>query len=180
MRADGRTGYSRRKGREYTSVGTSYPRPLISRNSTITGALRFGWGSRTEAMSTSSDWKLEQRSVQRKVEGKRLNERALKMVTGTPWNPRPGEVVARRRYITRLLVERYGPTEDCGACFRKSQRHTERCRARFDLLCAGEDGPVEARAQEGSTRSSSTESHFNVNGSTNRWSRHGRDGVRGH
>ena len=71
------------------------------------------------------------------------------MVTGTPWNPRPGEVVARRRYITRALVERYGPTEDCGACIRKSQQHTERCRARFDLLCAGEDGPVEARAQEG-------------------------------
>ena len=41
------------------------------------------------------------------------------MVTGTPWNPRPGEVVARQRYITRVLVERYGPTEDCGACFRK-------------------------------------------------------------
>ena len=57
--------------------------------------------------------------------------------------------MARRRYITRALVERYGPTEDCGACFRKSQQHTERCRARFELLCAGEDGPVEAGAQEG-------------------------------
>ena len=46
-------------------------------------------------------------------------------------------------------MERYGPTGDCGACFRKSQQHRERCRARFDLLCAGEDGPVEARDQEG-------------------------------
>ena len=55
----------------------------------------------------------------------------------------------RRRYITRALVERYGPTEDCGACFRKSQQHSERCRARFELLCAGEDGPVEVKAQEG-------------------------------
>ena len=89
------------------------------------------------------------RSIRRKVEGKRWNERALELVTGTPWNPRPGEVVARRRYITRALVERYGPTEDCGACFRKSQQHTERCRTRFGLLCTGEDGPVEARAQEG-------------------------------
>ena len=89
------------------------------------------------------------RSIRRKVEGKRWNERALELVTGTPWNLRPGEVVARRRYITRALVERYGPTEDCGACFRKSQQHTERCRTRFDLLCTGEDGPVEARAQEG-------------------------------
>ena len=50
------------------------------------------------------------RSVRRKVEGKRWNERALRMVPGTPWNPRPGEVVVRRRYITRALIERYGPT----------------------------------------------------------------------
>ena len=88
------------------------------------------------------------RSVRRKAEGKRWSERALKLVSGTPWNPRPGEVVMRRRYITRALVERYGRTEDCGACFRKSQQHSERCRARFERLCAGEDGPVEARAQE--------------------------------
>ena len=89
------------------------------------------------------------RSVRRKAQGKRWSERALKLVTGKPWNPRPGEVVMTRRYITRALVERYGPTEDCRACFRKSQQHSERCRARFDLLCAGEDGPVEVRAQEG-------------------------------
>ena len=103
-------------------------------------------------MSTSSGLEngaVLARSVRRKVEGKRWDERALKMVTGTPWNPRPGEVVVRRRYITRALVERYGPTEDCGACFRRSRQHSERCRARCDLLCAGEEGPVEARAQEG-------------------------------
>ena len=88
------------------------------------------------------------RSVRRMVEGKRWNGRALEMVTGTPWNPRPGEVVVRRRYITRALIERYGPTEDCGGCFRKSQQHSERCRARFELLCT-EDGPPEVRAQEG-------------------------------
>ena len=103
-------------------------------------------------MSTSSDWRMVQ-SWHDQFDGKSKAsaglERALKMVSGTPWNPRPGEVVARRRYITRALVERYGPTEDCGAWFRKSQQHTERCRARFDLLCAGEEGPVEVRAQEG-------------------------------
>ena len=46
-------------------------------------------------------------------------------------------------------MERCGPTEDCVACFRKSQQQSERCQARFELLCGGEDGPVEARAQEG-------------------------------
>ena len=45
------------------------------------------------------------RSVRRKVEVKRWNERALKMVTGTPWNPRPGEVVARRELWWRDTVQ---------------------------------------------------------------------------
>ena len=131
--------------------GTSYPRPLICRNSTIACALRFGWRSRKrsdEHIIGLENRAVLARSVRRNVEGKRWNERALKKVTGTPWNPRTGEVVARRRYITRALVESYGPTGDCGACFRKSQQHTERCRARFDLLYTGEDGPVEAGAQE--------------------------------
>ena len=98
------------------------------------------------------------RSVRRKADGKRWSERALKLVTGTPWNPRPGELVMSRRYITRALVERYGPTEDCRACFRKSQ-HSERCRARFELLCAGEDGPVEVRAQGERASSIQTQQH---------------------
>ena len=68
---------------------------------------------------------------------------------GTPWNPQPGEVLVRRRCITRALIERYGPTEDCSGCFRKSQHHSERCRAQFELMCAGEDGPGAVRAQEG-------------------------------
>ena len=194
MRADGRTGYSRLKGREYTSgiaffgEANWYKLPktadLTKLDDRWRTAIWLGKSDRSdEHIIGLENGAVLARSVRRKVEGKRWNERALKMATGTPWNPRPGEVVARRRYITRALVERYGPTEDCGACFRKSQQHTERCRARFDLLCAGEDGPVEARAQEGQpapTRSSSTESHLNVNGSTDRWSRHGRDGVRGH
>ena len=39
------------------------------------------------------------RSVRRKVEGKRWNERAPKMVTGTPRNPQPGEVVVRPKTL---------------------------------------------------------------------------------
>ena len=151
--------------------GTSCPRPLISRRSTTAGGLRSGWediiGLETGAVLA--------RSVRRKVEGKRWNARALKMVPGKSWNPRPGEMVGATRYITRALIERYGPTEDCGGCFRKSQQHSERCRARFELLCAGEDGLTEVRAQEGaanSTRSSSTKLCLNINGSPCRWRRH--------
>ena len=103
-------------------------------------------------MSTSSDLRLVQ-SWHDHFDGRPKAsagmKRALKMVTGTPWILRPAEVVARRRCITRALVERDGPAEDCGARFRRSQQHSERCWARFDLLCAGEEGPVEARAQEG-------------------------------
>ena len=160
MRADGRTGNSRLKRREYTCGIAIFGEAIwykIPKTADLT-KLDDRWC--TAIWLVKSDRSDEHiiglengavlaRSVRRKLEGKRWNERVLKMVTGTPWNPHPGEVVARRRYITRALVERYGPTEDCGACFRKSQQHTERCRVRFNLLCAGEDGQVEARAQEG-------------------------------
>ena len=131
--------------------GTSYPRlDLTKLDDCWRTAIWLGKSDRSdEHIIGLENGAVLARSVRRKVGGKRWNERALKMVTGTPWNPRPGEVVARRRYITRVLVERHGPNEDCGACFRKSQQHTERCRARFDLSCAGEEGPVEVRAQEG-------------------------------
>ena len=66
-------------------------------------------------MNTSSAWRL-QSTWHDQFDGK---SKALKMVTGTPWNPRPGEVVVRRWYITRALVERYGPTEDRGHASKK-------------------------------------------------------------
>ena len=160
VRADGRTGYSRLKGRKYTSGIATFGEAIWYKLPKTADLTKLDDRRRTAIWLWKSDRSDEYiigfengavlaRSVRRNVEGKRWNESALKMVTGTPWNPRPREVVARRRNITRALVERYGPTEDCGACFRKSQQHTERCRARFDLMCAGEDGPVEARAQEG-------------------------------
>ena len=159
VRADGRTWYSRLKGREYTSGIALFGEAIwykLPKTADLTKlddrwrtAIWLGKSDRSDHIIGLENGAVLARSARRKVEGKHWNDRALKMVTGTPWNPRPGEVVARRRNIARALVERYGPTEDCGACFRKSQQRTERCRARFDLLCAGEDGPVEARAQEG-------------------------------
>ena len=160
VRADGSTGYSRLQGREYTSGIAAFGEAIwykLPKTAHLTKlddrwrtAIWLGKSNRSdEHIIGLENGAVLARSVRRKVQGNRWNERALKMVTGTPWNPRPGEVMARRRYITRALVERYGPTEDCGACFRKSQQQSERCRARFELLCAGEDGPVEARAQEG-------------------------------
>ena len=179
MIADSRTGYSRRKGCEYTSGLAFFGEAIWYKLPKTADLTELDDRCRTAIWLEKSDRSDEHiiglengavlaRSVRRKVEGKRWNERALNMVTGTAWNPRPEEVVARRRYVTRVLMERYGPTEDCEACFRECQQHTERCRARFALL------------RGNSTRSSSTESHLNVNGSTDRWSRHGCDGVRGH
>ena len=145
-RADGRTGYTRLNGREYTSGIAIFGEAIWYKLPKTADLTKLDDRWRAAIWLVKSDRSDEhiiglengavlERSVRRKVEGKRRNERALKMVTGTPWNPRPREVVARRRYITRALLERYGPTEDCGACFRKSQQHTERCRARLDLLC---------------------------------------------
>ena len=142
VRADGRTGYSRLKGREYTAgratfgEATWYKLPKVADLTILDDrwrtAIWLGKSDRSDEHIIAVDTgAVLAPSVRRKAEGKRWSERALKLVTGTPWNPRPGEVVMRRRYITRALVERYGPTEDCGACFRKSQQHSERCRARL-------------------------------------------------
>ena len=156
MRTDGRTGYSRLKGREYTAGIAIFGEAIWYKVPKVADLTKLDDRWRTAIWVGKSDRSDEHiigvdtgavlaRSVRQKAEGKHWSKRALKLVTGSPWNPRPGEVVMRRRYITRALVERYGPTEDCGAC----QQHSERCRVRFDLLCAGEDGPVEVRAQEG-------------------------------
>ena len=132
-RADGGTGCSRLKVREYTSgiatfaeaIWYKLPKTadLTKLNDRFRTAIWLGKSDRSdEHINGLENGAVLARSVRRIVEGKRWNGRALKMVTGPPWNPRTGEVAARRRYITRALVERYGPTEDCGACFRKSQQ----------------------------------------------------------
>ena len=132
VRADGRTGYSRLKGREYTAGIAIFGEAIWYKLPKVADLTKLDDRCRTAIWLGKSDRSDEHiigvdtgavlaRSVRRKAEGKRWSERALKLVTGTPWNPRPGDVVMRRRYITRALVERYGPTKDCGACFRKSQ-----------------------------------------------------------
>ena len=98
MRADGRTGYSRLKGREYTS-GIAISREAIwyklPKTTDLTKlddrwrtAIWLGKSDRSDehiiGLENGADLA---RSARRKVEGKRWNERALKMVTGTPWNP---------------------------------------------------------------------------------------------
>ena len=106
VRADGRTGYSRLKGREYTSGVAIFGEAIwymLPKTADLT-KLDDRW--RTAIWLGKSDRRDEHiiglengavlaRSVRRRVEGQRWNERALKMVTGTPWNPRPGEVAAR-------------------------------------------------------------------------------------
>ena len=157
--SDGRTGYARLKGREHTAGISIFGEANWYKLSKTADLTKLDDRWRTSIWLGKSDRSDEHivglqtgavlaRSARRKVEGKRWNEKALKMVTGTPWKPRPGDVVVRRTYITRALIERYGPTADCSGCFWESQHHSERCRARFELLCVGEDGPVEVRVQE--------------------------------
>ena len=72
--------------------------------------------------------------------------------------------------------------EDCGAASKKVS-NTQRDVGHDLSFCAQERWPSRGQSPGGaasSTRSSSTESHLNVNGSTDRWSRHGRGGARGH
>ena len=148
---------------------TSCPRPLISRSSTTAGALRSGWDKSdpgdTIIGSTCTISSAESRGQALERKGA---EDGHMHTPGTPW---PGEVVVRRRYITRASTERYGPADDCSKCLRKSQRYADRCRARFELLCAGESGPVEVRAPEGQPAPpdpAGTEPCFSINGSPGR------------
>ena len=100
MRADGRTGYSRLKGRECTSgivifgEATCYKLPKTADLTKFDDrtAILLGMSDRSdEHIIGLENGAVLARSVRRKVEGKRWNERALKMITGTPWNPRPGD-----------------------------------------------------------------------------------------
>ena len=156
VRADGRTRYSRLQGREYTAGIAKFGEAIWYKVPKTADLTKLDDRWRTAIWLGKSDRSDEHiigletgavlaRSVRRKVEGKCWNERVLKMVTGTPWNPRPGEVVVSRRYVTRALVERYSPTEDCGACFRKSQQHWH-----DSSSCANKRmGQLRSRAQEG-------------------------------
>ena len=105
VRADGRTGYSRLEGRENTSGMAIFGEAIWYKLPKTADLTKLDDRWRTAIWLEKSDRSDEHntgvenravlaRSVRRKVEGKRWNERALKLVTGTPWNP-------RRRYITR-------------------------------------------------------------------------------
>ena len=74
VRAVGRTGYSRLKGREYTSGIATLGEEIW---------IWLGKSDRSdEHIIRLENGAVLSRSVRRKVEGKRWNERALKMVTG--------------------------------------------------------------------------------------------------
>ena len=97
LRADGRTGYSRLKRREYTSGIAACGEAIWYKLPKTADLTKLDDRWRTAIWLVKSDRSDEHiiglengtvlaRSVRRKVEGKRWNERALKMVTGTPWN----------------------------------------------------------------------------------------------
>ena len=173
VRADGRTGYSRLKGREYTA-GTAIFGEVVSRDS-----LRFGWGSRTVAMSTPSDWKLEQ-YLHDQFDG-----RSKESAGNGHWNAL--ESSSRRSggetttHHTKLWWrDTVQPKTARQACFRRESATLRAMSGTIWATVRRRGGPSRGQSPGGaasSTRSSSTESHLNVNGSTDRWSLHGRDGV---
>ena len=81
------------------------------------------------------------RSVRRKVEGKRWNERALKWSQERPGTRRSGGETTKPH--TSFGGEIRSNRRLRGMLPRESATHTTKS------VCAGEDGPVEARAQEG-------------------------------
>ena len=157
VRADGRTGYSRLKGREYTSGIAIFGEAIWYKLPKTADLTKLDDRWRTAIWLGKSDRSDEHiiglengavlaRSVRRKVEGKRWNERVLKMVTGTPPRRSGGETTVHH---TSFGGEVFVQPKTPGHASERVSNTQNDCRARFDLLCAGEDGPVEARAQEG-------------------------------
>ena len=156
VREDGRTGYSRLKGREYTAGIAIFGEAIWYKLPKTADLTKLDDRWRTAIWLGKSDRSDEDiigletgavlaRSVRRKVEGKRWNEKALKMVTGTPWRSGGETTVHHTSFGGKVWTNRRLRS----MLPKKAQQHTERCRARFDPLCAGEEGPVEASAQEG-------------------------------
>ena len=144
--ADGRTRYSRLKGRECIA-GTS-----------IFGEAIWHKLPKTADLTKPDDrWRtaicLERIGSKQALEGKSAEDehRAHHGTLGqVKW-------WCDKSTSREALIERHGPTEDCGGCFRKSQHHSERCRARFDS-CAQEKMGLprsEPRRAASSTGSSS-------------------------
>ena len=140
------------------------PRPLISRNSIDRWRTAI-WLGKTAAMSTTQEWRLVHdlaRSVQR-MHRRQRSDVELKRVT-----ERPGILVSAKWWRTTVHHTSIGgeirSNRNCGACFRiDGQQHTDTMHwARFDRC---QETRLGGRAQSGvsSTRSSSTESHLNVN-----------------
>ena len=109
------------------------------------------------------------RDIKRKVVEERYNIDELNKFKSTPWQPSPGseevgpaatarpigvkdesipaipiampEPVARRHYLTKGIVEKFGATSGCEGCARNDRAHNETCRKR--LMRAIDEDDVE-------------------------------------
>lgn len=79
------------------------------------------------------------RSIKRKPMSHRWSVEEHKAITAAPWTSK-GEktddvkAVVRKKYITRQLVMKHGPTRNCHACAGTGPVHSAPCRRRFERI----------------------------------------------
>ncbi|CAK0888842.1 unnamed protein product, partial [Prorocentrum cordatum] len=78
------------------------------------------------------------RTIDGRVEDQRWSKSLFNKVECTPWDTRAGPEAAppppRRRYITRAIIDRFGPTPVCDDCYGLGHPRTESCRDRTESL----------------------------------------------
>ena len=123
VRADCRTGDSRLKGREYTAGIPIFGEAIwykLNKTADLTKlddrwptAVWLGTSDRSDehiiGLETGA---VLARSVRRNFDWQVLERKSAENGHRHTMEPWPGEVVVRRRYITRALIEKYGPTEE--------------------------------------------------------------------
>ena len=81
----------------------------------------------------------EARSVRRKSQGSRWNNKMLSSALVTPWKPRlePTTPVQKQwpaQYITKTLIEQHGASPGCNGCAGSVPKHSVSCRQRFNAI----------------------------------------------
>ena len=154
VRADGKTGYERLRGRPYSGKVLMfgecvwYRPPETAHNNELEErwhtALWLGKTNRSdEHLVFYNDEVKTARSVRRKEATKRWNRRLLEAMSASPWLPRPRAGAAEtsqrpNRYITKGQVSLRGATENCPGCVGRSTYHSDACKRRFRDLWAAE------------------------------------------
>ncbi|CAK0840370.1 unnamed protein product, partial [Prorocentrum cordatum] len=158
VKSDGRTPYVRIFGKAYGGEVLPFGERVMYKYTAVpSGNLDQKWAHGVwvgkapltdEHLVLTVDGVKKARSVHRLPVDERYVKEELAKVKGLPWNGTASDLKApivsqqdqgpsghRRLYLTRAIVQKYGPTPGCSGCAGLGP-HTEVCRARLEKMVA--------------------------------------------